>query len=184
MKVIPIIGIHSSGKSTVASFLKEKGYLCLPEIASLLMNQGYPAGLYATDEFEFKVMEEEFKRDELYFNSGKTILPETWHIGNIAHVMVKSQKITKLYLQRFKKCRDRYNIHAIFLDIPIEEVLKRTKYYPKSENSKKIISFNRKVYNNLHYLLEEFSIPFSLIDSSQPIEKTKTDVLSLLRRLY
>ncbi|MFH1473603.1 MAG: AAA family ATPase [Candidatus Aenigmatarchaeota archaeon] len=182
MRVFPIIGTHTSGKSTIGSRLKEVGYLFLPEIAEKLTKEGHTAGIKSSGYFQSKVMEEEFKRDDNYLGSTDPVFPETWHIGNIAHAMEKSKEVADIYMKKFKERLNNYEVHAIFLDVPLEEIPKRTKYY-LNESPEDVISFYKKVYDNQNFVLESLGIPFTIVDSSRSIEAVTSDVISKLRKM-
>ena len=85
--LIPIVGIHSAGKSTLRHQLEKLGYTTEEECAeNLRVDKNLEAGANATSSFEKLVEQEEKKRDIIRQWNTDIIFVESWHILTLAYL--------------------------------------------------------------------------------------------------
>ncbi|MCJ7450656.1 MAG: ATP-binding protein [Candidatus Nanohaloarchaeota archaeon QJJ-9] len=184
MKITALNGIHTAGKTSIGRMLeKREGYTYLIETAEKVIDSIKDEGDIDGDtEFQRKIHRKEIKRDRKLLDKDlEHILIEIWHTGNIAHSMEVAKKE---FVEEQKKDlkekleKDRFRIHAVFLDIEPEKVWYRSEV--REEGDTEILRFYRKVKENHFKLYRELGIPYSVVDNNGNIEETYQRVKEII----
>lgn len=183
--VICLNGIHTSGKTSVGEALKRMGYCFYDEIATKLIREGHApnlgSGLLPGDAFQRKVMELEIRRDaEL---KGKNAVVETYHPGNIAHCrLLARDETTQKYSAYFKKMLDSFDVQAVYLRIPTELVVDRSKIF-KSFTAN-VSSFFSRLENEMFEVYRQYGIKYTVVTNDCPIQDTMLRVKEVIDKTW
>ena len=104
-----ILGIHSSGKTTLGKLLaKHYGWIFHEEIGNKLRLRELSKDrdknvMISQQNFDDEVFKEEFDRDYAWSrNTKNSRVVETWHIGNLAYAHKRESIISQSYLDNIK----------------------------------------------------------------------------------
>lgn len=174
--IVPILGIHTSGKSTLIQAIKKMDFSTLGEIAQEMIDEGTKLGIYSCEENQRIIMQREYQRDvqvqELLRTENKPVYIESWHIGNLAHCKALGLPLFDQYLETFKRIKDQYTIDAVFLNLDPNEIRYRSKI-ETPENMNQAIDFHRKVGEETIEILQNLDIPYHYINSDQMLKEIK-----------
>ncbi len=178
-KVYCLNGVHTSGKSVVGKELQKRGYYVLEESAKTLIDQGnnpFGKGKLSGDRFQRTVMEMEFERES---EIAENTVIETYHPGNIAHCMLVANRDTLTeYERRFSDILERRELLAVYLQIPFEEIEKRSKLFPKV--TLEIVEFYKKLEGQLFSIYSRFGIPYTIVNNCRGLGDTVEEVEGLI----
>ena len=128
--LVPIVGIHSSGKSTIRMQLEDMGFITEEECAELLrVSQNLKAGASADVSFEEMVSRAEMKRDITRIWTTDVIFVESWHILTLAYLLTRGVARSKMqaYIDYVQSKNELYSIHCIFLKSDPFKILERSR---------------------------------------------------------
>ena len=96
--LVPIVGIHSSGKSTILDILNKKGFITQGECAEeIRVTKNVKAGALADSSFEELVKKEELKRDKIRnWKDEKVIFVESWHVLTLSYMLTRGKNIDEI----------------------------------------------------------------------------------------
>jgi len=175
-RIIVIVGIHGSGKTTLGFSLQTKGFRYYPEIGTEL-RKIYPENVMQKQvEFDMAVMKKELERDNAIYNDRHVAAIETWHIGNIAFAEARdSTDVATRYKKKLYTQLEKFHPCVIKLSISDSEFRQRAS--EKDITKEDALSFYRKVESNLNrllYALDSRRLITILTDQYKDI-KTLTD---------
>jgi len=178
--VVALVGLPSSGKTILGSFLELSGFRFLTEVAEAFRLTGVTVGEKATSDFDRKVMQIEFRRDKCFLRSNNTVLiVETWHPGNLAYAIARSSPVVGTYKSRFLSKAEKVRIRCIVLNIsPNTSCLRSLKGEKPADNS---LRFLEAVQRHMRAVIEEFGLVSVVIDASKRAEEMAFDALKAIR---
>lgn len=115
--IVPIVGIHLSGKSMSLSYLKRQGFIVENEIAEKIrIRDKRVAGANGEISFEKCVAKEEYQRDTQRNYGGKICFIESWHILTMAYMLSRGCTMEELknyfkYVSEYEKENQLYCIY-------------------------------------------------------------------------
>lgn len=182
--LFPIVGIHTSGKSTLLSTLNKYGMITEEEIADKIRReQGVKAGAAADISFEYLIRSEEEKRDSARdWSSSDFIFVESWHILTVAYMLTRGAKKKDVseYLNYISEIAKDINIFCIFLMSDPKLILNRSRKLHCEKDIDKYQDFYMELQDNIMWVLDNLDISFKVFDSRVPYEVVKNDILNYL----
>ena len=175
--LVPIVGIHSSGKSTILDILNKKGFITQGECAEeIRVTKNVKAGALADSSFEELVKKEELKRDKIRnWKDEKVIFVESWHVLTLSYMLTRGKNIDEIadYINYVKKKQEELNIIYFYLisDPHTEEDI--GKYY----------SFYERLNQNIEYVLKKLEANYYEFDTRKNIEETKKEIDDCILKL-
>jgi hypothetical protein len=168
--VISLIGLPSSGKTTIGKFLRNSGYELLPEAASIFISKGYEGGERARPEFDRKIMDFEFARDYRFYHSTHSVqIVETWHIGNLAYAMARDSFIVNEYKRAFTQTLNDLETRCLLLELTPKESYDRSLQLKKQTVNS--VYFLTKVRDFMISVIDEFGLVVETLDANQEFER-------------
>lgn len=185
--LIPIVGIHSSGKSTILSILDKKGFRTEGECAEeIRVNKHVKAGALANSLFEELVKEEETKRDKIRdWKDEKVIFVESWHILTLSYMLTRGKKIEEIldYIEYVKEEQKRLNVICFYLKSDPYKILERSRKLHTEKDIKKYYVFYENLQVNIEYILKLLDVESYKFDTTKPIEETEREIFECLQKL-
>ena len=132
LKLVYFIGPHSSGKTTIIKRISE---LCDVSFVGSEIGKDL---FYSLDletetqdsDFEDLVTGKELDRDIYIKNNVDGLaLVETWHVGNLSYAYMRNPDYVGSLVSKIKKSPFIGDALGIYLDIPKEEIRKRTRTF-------------------------------------------------------
>jgi len=168
-------GVHNAGKSTIIQLLaQEKGIVVFSELGGELRAKTGCTSWQSCDIFDELVMLKEFERDKEIMSClvNHTILLEQWHIGNIAHSIIRTPSVAKEYKARFSEYLSEWpsNLLVVHINLPMEQVLLRESGFLSNEDAIKMVSFYSQLNSETQELLNEWNLDVITIDGNLPKE--------------
>ena len=149
-KIVVLVGVHGSGKTTVGMRLKNDGFDFFPEIGTAMRKKSNKSVCDSQIFFDKQVLSRELERDCDEINMSKYPVIETWHIGNYAFALTRDSLISNYEAIIEKQLQKLYPL-VIWLKIDDETFLSRN-------NEKKIhpiesLDFYKRLEVNLEDIL-------------------------------
>jgi len=182
--LVPIVGIHTSGKTTLLSTLKDYGMVTEEEIAEKIRReQGVKAGASGDILFEYMIKQEEMVRDKSRdWQTTNLIFVESWHILTIAYMLtrglIKSEVST--YKNYIKEVSNEINVFCIFLMSDPSLICQRSSKLHSEKDIFEYQDFYLRLQENIIWILKDIQIKYRVFDSKQPFERIKNDILNCL----
>ena len=181
--LVPLVGIHSAGKSTIRKELDKLGYVNEEECAEILRkNDNLAAGANADISFEFLVRQAEAERDKTRVWDTDMILVESWHLLTLAYMLTRGEKIENLeeYLEYVKEQNEIHEIHCVFLKSNPLKILDRSRKLHSEEDIAQYYEFYERLGENILYILKVTGLDYREFDTMKPIEETLKEVKAYL----
>lgn len=174
-----LVGIHTSGKSSVGRKLSQGGFSFFPEIAP---NQIGNAGLnmppwQVNCRFDELVIRTELNRDEILRAEMGPYFVETWHVGNLAHARIRNRETAAKYEAEITRRVREFEPLVYFLDMPPEFVRMRTKYFNSATDHAAAIVFYTRIRAELLNVFDLLNLKPTTIDAAQDIESITNQIL-------
>lgn len=185
-KLIPIVGIHSAGKTTLRHQLEKLGYTTEEECAeNLRVEKNLVAGAGATSSFEELVAKEEKKRDINRQWYTDIIFIESWHILTLAYLLTRGVPESDFedYFDYVKNMQEEYSIHCIFLKSDPYKILDRSRKLHSEEDIEEYYEFYEKLNENIKYVLNKLELDYKEFNTMKDIEITVEEVKEYLKKL-
>ena len=180
--IICLLGIHTSGKTTIGEKLHSLGLPYYLEIGNQLIK--------TIDDFKTpgivewldrEIMRQELERDDSFLSQKiKVAVVETWHIGNIAYAKIRTQSVANEYKALLKRQLLKYNPLFFFLDISDETFRERANRLVPLGIKEDVFIFYQDIKNNILSLLNEYDIDYYSIDANQEVDKVTKDISEVL----
>lgn len=184
--LIPLVGIHSAGKSTVRKYLEIKGFHTEEECAEILrIEKKLKAGANADLLFEKKVRYLETIRDiERQWNNG-IVLVESWHILTLAYMLTRGIKEEGIqdYFKYVKEQEDSYSIYCIFLKSDPLKILERSQKLHTEDNIKQYYGFYKKLEINIKYVLDKLEFKYKEFNTMKEISETMKEITEYIKEI-
>ena len=184
--LIPIVGIHSAGKSTIRNNLAKLGYVTEEECAEILRKEkNINAGASADISFEYLVRQFESARDENRIWNSNMILVESWHILTIAYMITRGKSIEELeeYIEYVKKQGEKYNIFCVFLKSDYLKILERSRKLHSENDICQYYEFYKKLGENILKTLDILGFPYKIFNTMKRVEETVKEVNQYLIKI-
>lgn len=188
--LVVLTGIHASGKSTVANFLSQIGYLSHAELGWALRQDHFYKTPNATmligddlEWFDKSIMAAELKRD--HFINSFTELPhciETWHIGNLAYASVRSPNLYSALKKRVIKQVKIFNPLILHLSITKDTFMIRSTLPDLKDND--LYSFYHMVEDVITRIITQLSLPYYVIDNNKTIDNLYNQLENIFKGIY
>lgn len=125
-KLVVLLGIHGSGKSTLGAALPDDRFKFFPEIGTTLRLQVKEAVTDSQELFDHQVMSQEIARDEEVLNEQRIPVVETWHLGNLAFAMARgSHRTIASYRTVLARQLSRFEVQVVKLNLSDRDFLVR-----------------------------------------------------------
>ena len=179
--IICLLGIHTSGKTTIGKRLHSLGIPYYKEIGDELIKTVDFSSPEKVAWFDGEIMKRELQRDNTLFSvdSGMAVV-ETWHIGNIAYAMIRTPAVAREYAARLKDQFTKCNAVHLFLDINEETFRQRANLLVPLGIKEDVFVFYKNIERNLLALLDEHNVEYHKIDANQEVEKVVDDIKEVL----
>lgn len=184
--LVPLVGIHSAGKSTIRKELDKLGYINEEECAEILRkNENLAAGANADISFEYLVRKAEAERDKTRVWNTDMILVESWHLLTLAYMLTRGEKIESLdeYLGYVREQSKIHDIHCVFLKSNPLKILDRSRKLHSEEDIDQYYEFYQKLGENILYILKVTGLDYREFDTMKPLEETLEEVKQYLREI-
>ena len=184
--LLPIVGIHSAGKTTLRNELEKLGYTTEQECAeNLRIEKNLVAGASATSSFEELVEQEEKKRDINRKWNTNIIFVESWHILTLAYLLTRGVKESEFedYFKYVKNMEKVYSIHCIFLKSDPYKILERSRKLHSEEDIEEYYEFYERLGENIKYVLEKLDLDYREFNTMKAIEVTVEEVKEYLKEI-
>lgn len=174
-----LVGIHTSGKSSVGRKLSQRGFSFFPEIA---LDQISNAGLnmlpwQGNCRFDDLVIRTELNRDEVLRAEVGPYFVETWHVGNLAHARIRNRETAAKYEAEITRRVHEFEPLVYFLDMPPEFVSMRTKYLNSTRDHAAAIVFYTKIRAELLNVFDLLNLKPTTIDAAQDVVSITNQIL-------
>jgi len=184
--LIPIVGIHAAGKSTLIDIFSSMGFSIEEELAEIIRErEGMAVGANRTDnslDYRLYQLETQRDRNRIWPKIG-VIFIEGWHILNIAYLKTRSpndQLINRYedYVRDF--LREKNSIFCIYLEMDPSNIAQRSqKIHSRSEAPTHYL-FYQHLNENIIRTIKCLKIPYKKIRAEQPIENILSESISTL----
>ena len=185
--LVPIVGIHSSGKSTILDILNKKGFITQGECAEeIRVTKNVKAGALADSSFEELVKKEELKRDKIRnWKDEKVIFVESWHVLTLSYMLTRGKNIDEIadYINYVKKKQEELNIIYFYLISDPHKILERSRKLHTEEDIGKYYSFYERLNQNIEYVLKKLEANYYEFDTRKNIEETKKEIDDCILKL-
>ena len=179
--IICLLGIHTSGKSTIGERFQSLGLPYHLEIGKKLIQTVDFSSPEAVEWLDREIRKQELERDSSLLLGGTNLaVIETWHVGNIAYAQIRTQSVANQYKAILKEQLSRYNPLFFFLDISDETFRKRANRLVPLGVKEDVFIFYRNIKSNILSLLKEQNIDYYPIDANQEVDKVVEDVTKIL----
>ncbi len=185
--LVPVVGIHSAGKSTILSILDKWGYITQGECAEeIRVNKKVKAGALANSSFEEVVKKAELERDKIRdWKNEKVIFVESWHILTLAYMLTRGKKLGDIseYLEYVKNKQKELKILCFYLKSNPYKILERSRKLHTEEDIDKYYTFYEKLQLNIEYILKLLNTDYYEFNTTKSIEETKKEIQECLFKL-
>ncbi|MEX2054365.1 MAG: AAA family ATPase [Candidatus Colwellbacteria bacterium] len=179
--IVCLLGIHTSGKTTIGKALQSLGLPYYPEIGNELIKTVDFNSPEKVAWFDGEIMKREIKRDDSFLSEGvDAAVVETWHIGNIAYAQIRTPSVANAYKEVLKERLNKYDPAFFFLDINEETFKERANKLVPLGIEEDVFIFYKNIRNNILSLLEEYQIAYHRIDANQEVEEVLEDIRGIL----
>lgn len=125
-KIIVIVGIHGSGKTTLGKKMEKKGFPFFPEIGAELRKYSDCNVSQEQENFDASIMQLELERDKKIEFLDLIPVIESWHIGNIAFAEARnSLNVVNQYKRKLFEQLEIFYPYIINLKIDKETFISR-----------------------------------------------------------
>ncbi len=181
--IVCLLGIHTSGKTTVGERLHLLGIPYYLEIGNELIKTVDFSSPKAVEWLDREIMRREIERDDLLLSQEEQVaVVETWHIGNIAYAQIRNPLIADEYKALLKKQFSKYTPLFFFLDISNETFKERANRLVPLGIKEDVFVFYENIKRNILSLFDEFNIRYHPIDANQEIDKVVQDISKILSK--
>ena len=179
--IVCLLGIHTSGKTTVGEKLHLLGLPYYPEIGNELIQTVDFSSPETVEWFDREIMKRELERDNSFLSLGvEAAVVETWHVGNIAYAEIRTPSVANEYKALLKEQFLKYNPLFFFLDISEETFRERAnKPVPLGVEEDQFI-FYQNIRNNILSLFNEYNIDYYSIDANDGIDGVVKHIRKIL----
>lgn len=181
--LIPIVGIHSAGKSTIRHKLEQKGYITEEECAEILrVNDKLVAGAAADSSFEELVEKEEKKRDITRKWETQMVFIESWHILTLGYLLTRGveERRIKYYFEYVEQKKKEYTIYCIFLKSDPRKILERSRKLHSEKDINDVIAFYSDLEKNIKYVLDKLKIKYKEFNTMKSIDETMEEITNYI----
>lgn len=183
--ICPIVGMHTSGKTTLLNYFKNEGYAVEEELAEIIrIKNNCNAGANGQNDFEELVMLNEKRRDLNRTGDHDVIIIESWHILTIAYMYTKEYEDKKIseYYKYVRNLLNNYYISVIYLDSDTKLILKRGSRFHNEDDIVQISEFYDKLNKNIYRVIKELNLDYIHIDSTKPKELVAANALKFINK--
>ena len=179
--IVCLLGIHTSGKTTIGEKLHLLGLPYYPEIGNELIQTVDFSSPETVEWFDREIMKRELERDNSFLSLGvEAAVVETWHVGNIAYAEIRTPSVANEYKALLKEQFLKYNPLFFFLDISEETFRERAnKPVPLGVEEDQFI-FYQNIRNNILSLFNEYNIDYYSIDANDGIDEVVKHIRKIL----
>ena len=179
--IVCLLGIHTSGKTTIGEKLHLLGLPYYPEIGNELIQTVDFSSPETVEWFDREIMKRELERDNSFLSLGvEAAVVETWHVGNIAYAEIRTPSVASEYKALLKEQFLKYNPLFFFLDISEETFRERAnKPVPLGIEEDQFI-FYQNIRNNILSLFNEYNIGYYSIDANDDIDEVVKHIRKIL----
>ena len=179
--IVCLLGIHTSGKTTIGEKLHLLGLPYYPEIGNELIQTVDFSSPETVEWFDREIMKRELERDNSFLSLGvEAAVVETWHVGNIAYAEIRTPSVANEYKALLKEQFLKYNPLFFFLDISEETFRERAnKPVPLGVEEDQFI-FYQNIRNNILSLFNEYNIGYYSIDANDDIDEVVKHIRKIL----
>lgn len=168
--LVPIVGIHASGKTALLNSFSSLGFLTDSEIAEQLREkEGLCVAEKGDVSLEYRLMQLEIERDhQRPTDATPFFFVETWHVLILAHMITRGADSIiidayRRYLSHF--CRTN-NVYCFFLKLSPSLILERsTKVHSPTEDTS-FFDFYDRLNHNIQCVLDDLHIRHTVIDAN------------------
>ena len=179
--IICLLGIHTSGKTTIGEKLHSLGLPYYLEIGNELIQTVDFNSPEKVLWFDREIMKRELERDDSFLSNGVNVaVVETWHIGNIAYAEIRTPSVANEYKALLKEQLNKYNPLFFFLDIDEKTFRERANEPVPLGIEENQFTFYQNIRNNILSLFKEFNIDYYSIDANQELDKVMKDISGIL----
>lgn len=179
--IICLLGIHTSGKTTIGEKLHSLGLPYYLEIGNELIRKLKPKTLEEAMLLDKEIMRREIERDSLIVREGvKTAVIETWHVGNIAYAEIRTPSVANEYKSLLNELFNKCSPLFFFLDISDETFRERANKLVPIGIDENVFTFYQNIKNNILSLLKELNINYYSIDANQKMDGVLKDIKDVL----
>jgi len=180
--IVCLLGIHTSGKTTVGEKLHLLGLPYYLEVGNKLIQTVDFSSPDAVEWLDREIMKRELERDDSFLSDGINVaVVETWHIGNIAYAEIRTPSVANEYKALLKEQINKYNPLFFYLDIGEETFIERANEpVPLGVEEDQFI-FYQNIRNNILSLFKEFGIDYFSIDANQEMDSVMKDITEILQ---
>lgn len=170
-----LTGIHGAGKTAVGLRLQNLGFDFYPEIAIDLLERRLPWELPLS--FDREVFQRETERDAILRRKRRPIFVETWHVGNLAHAVVRHRDRAEDFWSLTRQALKAFRPRVFLLEAPVETMRQRSAYFESPEELDRASEFFSLVGRELLTVMKEFQLDAVKIDSTQELDLVVRQVL-------
>lgn len=166
-------GIHGSGKTVLAQLLaqNDQRFAYFSEIGRQVREEVDYNSLESGEEFDLEVMRRELERDRLLISEPKIPLIETWHIGNIGYVAVRSPKILDQYTRVLIAQLELFDPTCFYIQIDWRTFRSRITEKIKPHQIPQLIDFYKTISEKTHEIYGALGIKCLTIENQgAPLE--------------
>lgn len=186
--LIPLVGIHSAGKSTVRNVLAAKGFRTEEECAEILRTVfNLKAGANADLSFERVVRQEETLRDSRRsWIETDIVFVESWHILTLAYMLTRGTQVSELseYLDYVKAQMQKHDVYCIFLKSDPHKILERSRKLHTESDIGQYYSFYERLEENIRIVINLLDVNHRVFDSMKSIEETMEEIVEYISSFY
>ena len=182
--LVPLVGIHSAGKTTIRQQLEKLNYITEEECAEILrVQKKLKAGASADISFESIVKQAEQQRDNERIWNTNIIFVESWHILTLAYMLTRGIHECQLneYFKYVSMQNNIYSIHCIFLKSSPYKILERSRKLHSEEDISQYYNFYEKLQINIKYVLEKLKLDYREFDTMKPLEITMKEIINYIK---
>ena len=182
--LIVLVGIHSSGKSTIRKKLEELGYTTEEECAEILrVTQNCEAGANAKIDFEYLVRQAE--RDQMRDWKTDVIFVESWHFLTLAYMLTRGMKLEDLkeYMVYVRQQMNIHNVYCLFLKSDPTKILERSRKLHSEDDVEQYYDFYKLLEENIQKILKSLKASYKEFDTMKPLDITIKEVLNYFEEI-
>ncbi len=175
MMIVVITGTHNAGKSSrIAQLASQAGTIALSELGGDLRRKAACASWTSCEIFDELVMLREFERDHQVVSQANQyhfVLLEQWHIGNLAHALIRSPHVAGEYNERLKEYLPHFEVPILWLHIHIspEEALRREVTNRSQSETKAMDIFYTRLEQGILDVYHKLGINYHFINGERPV---------------
>jgi predicted ATPase len=170
-----LVGVHTSGKTSVGLRLQRHGFMFFPEIAVDVIAGMRPWSLDAS--FDETVIGRELERDIELRQQSNPFFVETWHVGNLTYARSRNPSIADRHEEQIRARMREFDPRVYFLDLMPELMRERTKYFISEPDRERAIAFYSEVRTEFFRVFKILEISPAVIDAAAPFEAVVADIV-------